>query len=132
VTGDGEADATGVEHAEELLAFADAAVGTDDAALERARAAAVAALGPEAFVDAAAIAANFQRMVRIADGTGIPLDTSLDLMSADIRDELGLEAFGSSANTPGAGALVRTAGRVLRPLAFGALRLLGSARGKRS
>ncbi len=108
---------SGVDHGAELVAFAEAIVGTDDAALERARKELLRAAGPEALVDAAAVAGNFQRMVRIADGTGIPLDGALDVMSVDLRDELDLRRFGSAAHTPEASRLRRT----LRP----GLQLLG-------
>ena len=45
-----------------------------------------------ALVDAAAVVGNFERMVRIADGTGIPLDKPVAMVSADMREELGLDA----------------------------------------
>ena len=60
-----------------------------------------AELGEAALVDAAGAAANFQRMTRIADGLGIPLDEGLAEASADIRADLDLGRFASSANTPG-------------------------------
>ena len=50
-------------------------------------------LGDAAVVDAAAVIANFQRMVRIADGTGIPLGEELDLRSADLRNAIGINEF---------------------------------------
>ena len=50
-----------------------------------------AALGPAAMVDAAGVASNFERMVRIADGTGIELGDQLNQFSADVRATLGLE-----------------------------------------
>ena len=34
---------------------------------------------------------NFERMVRIADGTGIPLDGPVVAASNDFREELGLD-----------------------------------------
>ena len=55
------------------------------------RAAVVETLGPEAMVDAAGVASNFERMVRIADSTGIELGDLLEQASADVRDALGLE-----------------------------------------
>lgn len=57
-------------------------------------------LGPERFVDAVATIAAFNVVDRIADSTGIPLDPMLREMSADVRKELGLARFASSANTP--------------------------------
>ncbi len=50
-------------------------------------------MGSEAVVDAAGVASNFERMVRIADGTGIPLGESLAARSQSVREELDLERF---------------------------------------
>ena len=57
-----------------LLAYADAAVAeTPDLALRRQTVADT--LGHAAMVDASAVIAIFQAVVKIADATGIPLDT---------------------------------------------------------
>ena len=122
------ASGCGVAHAAELLAFADAAVQGEPGALAAARADLLQALGPEALVDAAAVVANFERMVRIADATGIPLDAPVAALAADLGQELGLGRFGSAANTPKVGALGRAAGRVLRRVAPHLLRLAASRR----
>ena len=108
---------SGVAHERELLALAEAVVQGDEAALAAARAGAIAALGPEGFVEAAAVASNFERMVRIADATGIPLDSPLDMVSAGMRADLGIDAFGSAANTPPVSPLRRVLGRLLAPFA---------------
>lgn len=50
-------------------------------------------MGPEAMVDAAGVASNFERMVRIADATGIPLDERMAKASKDVREALDLERF---------------------------------------
>jgi len=105
-----------IPHAPELVTFAEAVVQGDDATLSRARSELLGAMGPAAFVDAVAVAANFQRMVRIADSTGIPLDAPVNAMTADLRAELGIDEFGSATNTPEAGALARTLGRAFAPL----------------
>jgi hypothetical protein len=98
---DGTAAATsGVAQAETLVAFAEAVVDQDEKTLANARARVLVELGPEALVDAAAVAANFERMVRIADSTGIPLDGFLEAMTAELQQELNLQRFGSAANTP--------------------------------
>ena len=78
----------------------------------------VNAMSPEALVDAVAVIGNFQRMVRIADGAGIPLDTPIMLMSADLRAELGYNGLSSAKNTPETGRVLGWLGRVLRPLMF--------------
>jgi hypothetical protein len=117
ITEDAAAAGSGIEHAEALLAFADAAVAGEPEALSAARARLLEAVGPEGVVDAAAVVANFERMVRIADSTGIPLDTPVAAMSADLRDDLDLGAFGSASNTPEPGVLTRAAGAALRRVA---------------
>ena len=47
----------------------------------------------------AAVAGNFQRMVRIADCIGIPFDESRMEMTAGVREELKLNEFQSAENT---------------------------------
>lgn len=84
-----------------MLRFADAAVGRTPN-LAQAREALHAAMGADAVVDCAAVVANFQRMVRIADGCGIPLDPPTIGASADFRERLGVHAYTSAANTPSA------------------------------
>jgi hypothetical protein len=128
VTDPSAAAASGVTHAEALIGFADALVGGDEEALARARARLLDEEGPEGLVDAAAVASNFERMVRIADSTGIPLDGALDVISTDLRQQLRLDRFGSSANTPGAGAAKRVMGSALRPLVRGLLWVAGARR----
>ena len=96
VEGDG-----GVEHGARLVAFTEAVMGSDEAALDRERAALRALLTPEAFVDAAAVIGAFNVVDRIANATGIPLDAGLAAISGEVREELDLVRFGSSANTPG-------------------------------
>lgn len=110
---------------EPLLRFVDAAVGRDAAELARARQALRERVGDAATVDAAAVVANFERMVRIADGTGIPLDEPVAFFSADLRERLGIAGYGSAQNTPRASALVRLASRALQPLLRRALRRFG-------
>lgn len=107
---------SGVPHADELLAFAEAIVAGDPEVIALARVALERAMGPAAVVDAAAVAGNFERMVRIADGTGIPLDTPVKLVSADLREELGLDRFGSARETAPTTAVQRLLGRLLRPI----------------
>jgi hypothetical protein len=63
----------------------------DDARQARAREAVYRALGAAALVDAAAIVASFDAVVKIADGTGIPLEAAKADATADLRAALGLE-----------------------------------------
>ena len=117
VTDAAAAGSAGVPYERELLALAEAVVRGGEVELADARGKALAALGPESFVASAAVASNFERMVRIADATGIPLDAPLDAISASMRAELGIDAFGSAANTPRVSPARRLLGRALAPLA---------------
>jgi hypothetical protein len=114
--------ASGVEGGDVLVRFAESAVRGDED-LPLARGAVAEQLGPEALVDAAAVVGNFERMVRIADGTGIPLDTPVSLLSADLREELGIDRFGSADETPPVGLLKRAAARAIGPLVPHLMRL---------
>lgn len=87
------ASSSGVAHGQLLLAFAEAMVGEDDDTLTHVRHAVIEAMSPAALVDAAGVASNFERMVRIADATGIPLDARLAALSQEVRDRLHLERF---------------------------------------
>jgi hypothetical protein len=132
VTAGEDAGPVGVPHERELVALAEAVAGGEDEAIARARHDALGALGPESFVAAAAVASNFQRMVRIADSTGIPLDSGLNEMSASIREEIGIDQFGSSANTPALSAGRRIVGRMLEPAARFVLPVVASLTKRRS
>jgi hypothetical protein len=60
----------GLAHGAELIAFADAIAGFDEARLKDARNRLLSAAGPSLMIDAAAVAANFEMMTRVADSTG--------------------------------------------------------------
>jgi hypothetical protein len=68
-------------------------VAADDNMLQHTRHGVLETMGPEAVVDAAGVASNFERMVRIADATGIPLDERMEKASKDVREALDLERF---------------------------------------
>ena len=87
---------TGIAFEHELVAFAEAMVGSDNDTLGQARSALIAAMGAAAMVDAAGVASNFERMVRIADATGIPLGEGLESVSSDVRSGLDLDRFQTS------------------------------------
>jgi alkylhydroperoxidase family enzyme len=89
----------GIAHAAELVAFAEAVVRGDDANLGKVRDALRAVLSPDEFVDACAVIAAFSVVDRIADSTGIPLDEPMAAMTGELRDELDLARFRSSANS---------------------------------
>ncbi len=87
------AASSGVEHGNLLIAFTEAMVRDDDATLTQTRHAVIEELSPEVMVDAAGVASNFERMVRIADATGIQLDERMEVLSQEVRDALHLERF---------------------------------------
>ncbi|MGI9607730.1 MAG: hypothetical protein ACR2P0_16495 [Acidimicrobiales bacterium] len=71
----------------------------EPAAVADARARLQSAVGNEVMVEAAAVTAAFHGYVRVADGTGIPVDDLVVATSADLRDELGINAYTGRENT---------------------------------
>ena len=124
VTDDAAAADSGIPHAPELLAFTEAAVRGSEAELAAARQVLLDAVGPEGLVDAAAVVGNFQRMTRIADSTGIPLDAPVNTLAGDLQEELGLKEFGSARNTAEPGAFARAVAPALRRVAVPIFRLI--------
>lgn len=99
IGGDAAAAAKGIPYGAELMTFADAIASRDEATLEAARVALHAVGGDAVVVDAAGVAGNFQRMVRIADSMGIPVDDMANEMGRQIRAELNLDRFESARNS---------------------------------
>ena len=98
VLGDADGAAVGVRFGTELMRFAEAvAMRSDD--LPRHRQQLLDSAGPGVLVDAAGVAANFQRMVRIADSIGIPVDDMTAELGLRVREELDLARFPSAANS---------------------------------
>ena len=91
---DGGSVTTGLPSDQALLAFAEVSLDDDAEAITEARQQVRSELGEPAMIDAAGVIANFQRMVRIADGTGIPLDAPMEALTADLRVELGINGYG--------------------------------------
>lgn len=116
INGDEAATVGDVPHAKVLMKFAEAFTRRDEAALYEAREDLLREAGPEVLVDTAGVAANFQRMVRIADATGIPLDERNVALSAGVRKELNLSRFDSAKNTPSASLKTRLMSLIARPL----------------
>ncbi len=90
---------TGVPSGDLLLAFAAAIIGTDRKALDDARAALAKALGPAAVSGASAVAANFSKNDRVANGIGIPVDEMIFNGTEELREQLGLNDYKSAENT---------------------------------
>ena len=99
IAGDADSASQGIEHGAALMAFAEAVGKRDQRTLPSARQQLLETAGPEVLVDAAGVAANFQRMVRIADSIGIPYDNGRSEMSAQVQEDLNLSRFPSAKNT---------------------------------
>ena len=89
----------GVPNSHELLQFTNACLDDDAAALAATRQALVDKMGSGALVDTVGVISNFQRMVRIADATGIPSDDAMLVMSENLREQLGINRYVSAANS---------------------------------
>ena len=87
---DGNLD-SGVECGAELLELCEALVKGDPSAITEASTNVINLMGSEALVDAVGVYSNFERMVRIADATGVELGETLSELSADIRSDLRVE-----------------------------------------
>ena len=84
-------------HGQALLEFGEAMLRGDARRRAGARQVIYRALGPAALVDAAAIVASFNAVVKVADGSGIPLEDFKIQATADLREELGLEKLNRGA-----------------------------------
>lgn len=125
VTDASAAEDSGVPGAAALVAFVEATLSGDADEIEAARDGAREAVGAEAMVDAAAVIGNFERMTRIADGTGIPLDTMVAVATEGTRAELGIDDYGhASLNQPVTG-IQRFIRRVAQPIFTAVLRRRG-------
>ena len=89
----------GVPGGDLLLAFSDAVIGADRVALDSARSALAEGLSPAAVSGASAVAANFSKNDRIANGLGIPIDPMVFKGTEDLREQLGLNDYRSAENT---------------------------------
>ncbi len=101
VGGDAASADKGIEFGAELMQFAEALARRDEALLPGARQALSDAAGAAVLVDAAGVAANFQRMVRIADSIGIPYDDTTSELGQQVREDLNLTAFATAQHTEG-------------------------------
>ena len=90
--GDGDG---GLAHGAELVAFAEAIARYDDGALAAARERLVEVAGEAFMVDAAAVAANFEMMTRIADGTGARNSPESVAARDALGRQLGIDGFTS-------------------------------------
>ena len=89
VEGEGQDDG-GVLHGQRLLAFTEAVMENDRAAIERSRKTLEEEIGPKGIVDTAAVITMFNIVDRVADATGIPIDTASREFRYSVGQELGM------------------------------------------
>ena len=91
---------SGVPHGRALLEYASAVVGRDDTRLSHAREALRAEMGDAGVADAAAVASNFERMVRIADSIGIELGDWMESFTEAVRTDPRARPVAGPARSP--------------------------------
>lgn len=121
----GSAEASSVPGAGALVGLVEATLSPDGVDGDEARERVRRELGSAALVDAAAIIGNFERMTRIADATGIPLDPPVNVATEALRAELGIDRYGSAARTKSVKGWQRMLGRAIEPVARMGLRWVG-------
>ncbi len=82
-----------IPHGSVLMDLTEAVYDGDETAIAAARRAVRQEMGDAAFVDACATIASFSAVVKIADGTGIPLEDYKEEASREIREELSINDF---------------------------------------
>ena len=99
INGESPQMSSDIEFGEVLMSFASSLASRDEILLSEARSQLLSIAGADVLVDAAGVAANFQRMVRIADAIGIPVDSDSNEISNDVRKDLELYKFDSAKNS---------------------------------
>lgn len=87
----GDGAAIGVPHGALLIEFVEVMRGGDTIRQARLREGVRRSLGAAALVDAAAVVASFNAVVKIADATGIPLEAYKAEATRALRQELDLD-----------------------------------------
>jgi len=99
IGGNADSAGQGIAFGSQLMRFAESVALRNQEALRSSRQALLEAAGPAVLVDAAGVAANFQRMVRIADAIGIPIDDPSLELGQQVRESLKLNAFAGARHT---------------------------------
>lgn len=92
ITNDSTA-ASGVPHGALLCSFVDAVLTGPASDVAPVRQRIRRELGDAGLVDTCATVASFNAVVKIADGTGIPLEDAKAETSETLREDLGINAF---------------------------------------
>ena len=113
-----KADQCSVPNAKYLLAFADAAIRRESKEMESARGDLLNAIGWEGLVDSAGVVGNRERMNRVTLAAGLTLDPPAMILSATVRDELGLHEFESAKGATKPGRFAKLMARTATPIVF--------------
>ncbi len=119
------AEESSVPGAGALIGLVEATFSSNEESGIAARARVRDELGSPSLVDAAGVIGNFERMVRIADSTGIPLDAPVNVATEAVRGELGIDTYASAENTKSVRGWQRMMGKVIEPIARIVLRRIG-------
>ena len=101
VLGGEHADKSSIPYARELTDFAEAVCRRNPQEIAGARKALMEVAGPKVMVDAAGVAANFQRMNRLADSSGVPLEAFALIGSYAVRKELDVMEYHTASHSVG-------------------------------
>lgn len=99
ITAGSAAEPSGIEHHALLIAFAEAVVAREEKKISVVREQVRREMGDRQLVDISGVIANFHRMTRVADATGIPLDDHSIDISEELRESLGINSYNSAKNT---------------------------------
>jgi len=99
-------DGANVEHGSALVRYTESAVRLDSD-LTESRDHLLRIAGAQALVEAAATVSAFEGLNRIADVTGIQLDSGLVDESADFRSDLGIDSYAGATSTKSHGSAQR-------------------------
>ncbi len=86
----------GIEHEAILLRVAEAVFSGNKAELAAVRKDAIQEIGAQALVDAIAVAAGFNGITKIANGTGLPLDETTENSTVEMRKETNIDFYTDS------------------------------------
>lgn len=89
----------GIPHSQVLRKLTEATIEMrwDDVASLRREA--IGAIGRQSTVDALAVTSGFNGITRVADATGIPIDSYEDDVSRELRSSIGIDEFHYSAKS---------------------------------
>ncbi len=88
-----------IPHGKVLTRFVEALLGGVEDEIRTARDHLIDAVGGDAFVDTCGVIGHFERMTRLADATGIPLDEATLAGTVQIREDLGLNDYAMAGQT---------------------------------